>query len=65
MPPRTALQIAVDRIDSRLNRYETSSRRRDVEVADIKRLLQNIDKQFASLNDPGFRRRLGTREAPF
>ncbi|KAJ7355367.1 hypothetical protein DFH08DRAFT_852300 [Mycena albidolilacea] len=65
MPPRTALQIAVDRIDSRLNRYETSSRRRDVEVADIKRLLQNIDKQFANLNDPGFRRRPSTREAPF
>ncbi|KAF8216395.1 hypothetical protein K438DRAFT_1953344 [Mycena galopus ATCC 62051] len=71
IPPRSAIQLALNRLHGRLYRQEISSQRRDVEIAEIKRILQNLDHQFANFSDRGFQsstsssRARGAREAPF
>ncbi|KAJ7252705.1 hypothetical protein B0H12DRAFT_1117441 [Mycena haematopus] len=62
IPP---IQLEFKRLNGRLDRQEVSFRRRDVEVAEIKRILQNIDQRFANFGAGGFGGGRGTREAPF
>ncbi|KAJ6518702.1 hypothetical protein C8R45DRAFT_3039 [Mycena sanguinolenta] len=59
------IQRQFDRLHSRLTRHEVASRRRDVEVAEIKRILQNIDQQFVNFGAQELERRQGVQEAPF
>ncbi|KAJ6581400.1 hypothetical protein B0H19DRAFT_1115021 [Mycena capillaripes] len=46
-PPRSILQLALDPIHQKLHQQQISSQRRDVELVEIKRLLQSMDARFA------------------
>ncbi|KAK7030702.1 hypothetical protein R3P38DRAFT_868834 [Favolaschia claudopus] len=53
VPPRSALQVAFDRLHSRLYKHEIASQRRDVEVAEIKLLLKGLDAKFTNFSTMG------------
>ncbi|KAJ6493657.1 hypothetical protein C8R47DRAFT_416061 [Mycena vitilis] len=48
IPPRSALQLAFDSLERKLYRQEISAHRQNIELVEIKRLVQNIDMRFAA-----------------
>ncbi|KAJ7634101.1 hypothetical protein DFH06DRAFT_678144 [Mycena polygramma] len=46
--PRSALQLAFDSLERKLYRQEISAHRQNIELVEIKRIVQNIDMRFAA-----------------